>query len=693
MPTAPCSSAPTTLGTALGFKYRNRVRTSHAAVIVFVPRKMSDLPIDRRVPTTLSVEVDGVRCWCFTDVVVGGKANEYIDPPRPTSANVALAGRLQGVNKRLVGGVQIGGSFDVTGEDGVDRPQVFVGTIGCAVVDRDDPDIVGLLTNHHVAATRDRAIFQPAPDTPGSRKIGQTVRAFEEIDDEDHYHGLLDEPNASVRIDCAFVRLAPNEIANVAEGLHTIGPLGELMTISLESMDVIGTRVSSIGRTRGVQHGVVYAYSYEWHDEPSLSVYTDFLIISDDEHGVFSDRGDSGKLIITRDDRRPLALLWGGWDERLRHARGKENWTYAIDLSKVLDKLNVDLYDADLRRHRGELLRERRALGSGFSNSFVSQATLPVYNGQNASAWLAYEHFSLIMNTQRCTAIVVAQNVDGAKLVTTGSYSWRVDPRLPTSQQMDNRVYHNNEWDRGHLAQRAAVAWGDSDAEAERATEHSFYYTNAAPQHMHFNQDEWSALEDYILGVLALNRRASIYTGPVFKRDDTALRGFKIPMAFWKVVAFEDSTTRSLRCVAFLMKQSEMWNDRRGRRLLNLRAYQVSLGLIEQLTQLSFPRALHAVDPMPAPVTPAPSRLAALADDGVQAATSVDNSLDCVALLASASEMVIGGGANSAGEDEDADNDDVDDDDDDKVESESDNRRSKGKARTTKRARHTPPRS
>ena len=41
----------------------------------------------------------------------------------------------------------------------------------------------------------------------------------------------------------------------------------------------------------------------------------------------------------------PFSLLWGGWQERLRHGREQENWTYAIDLGKVLDRLNLELFE------------------------------------------------------------------------------------------------------------------------------------------------------------------------------------------------------------------------------------------------------------------------------------------------------------------------------------------------------------
>ena len=76
-----------------------------------------------------------------------------------------------------------------------------------------------------------------------------------------------------------------------------------------------------------------------------LSFYTDFLTIWEDG-GAFFWKGDSGKVIVTDDeDHRPVALLWGGWQERLSHGREQENWTYAIDLGKVMDRLDLELLE------------------------------------------------------------------------------------------------------------------------------------------------------------------------------------------------------------------------------------------------------------------------------------------------------------------------------------------------------------
>ena len=130
--------------------------------------------------------------------------------------------------------------------------------------------------------------------------------------------------------------------SKVESGLYAIGKTGELLRIEPETMDIIGQKVISIGRTRGVQRGRIVAYAYEFKDE-YYSIYTDLLIIGEDGK-AFSWKGDSGKIIVTDDDaHRPVALLWGGWQERLRHGREQENWTYAIDLGKVMNRLNLEL--------------------------------------------------------------------------------------------------------------------------------------------------------------------------------------------------------------------------------------------------------------------------------------------------------------------------------------------------------------
>ena len=321
------------LGSALGFKYSNGQQTNHPAIIIFVPDKIAGniIPSSQLIPNEFEItEENGDILYCKTDVVRGGKASEETDPPPITIENRKVVNELQKGRIGLIGGVQLG-AFDNNGGG-------YVGTASCAVIDADGKK--GLLTNQHVAGAIGRRIYHPRP---GQYSIGRTKLAMEYVYDEIHFDNIINEENALVRADCAFIGLDEHVQESLKPGLHKLGELGEVLPIDLDSMDVIGTEVVSIGRTRGIQKGIIAAFAYEWSDEEKWSVYTDLLIISDEPGRAFSDHGDSGKLIVTANGNNPIALLWGGWQERLRKGYEQENWTYAIELSKVLKYLKLEI--------------------------------------------------------------------------------------------------------------------------------------------------------------------------------------------------------------------------------------------------------------------------------------------------------------------------------------------------------------
>jgi hypothetical protein len=162
--------------------------------------------------------------------------------------------------------------------------------------------------------------------------------------DEDWYGGVIDEVLTKIRGDCGFVEVDEHLAGTLQSGLHVIGEIGTLLRVNQDSMDIIGQKVISVGRTRGVQRGTIGAYAYEFRDGID-SIYTDFLIIGEEGRG-FSWKGDSGKIIVTDDDeRRPVAMLWGDWQQRLHPGREQEKWVYAIDIGKVLDRLDLELLE------------------------------------------------------------------------------------------------------------------------------------------------------------------------------------------------------------------------------------------------------------------------------------------------------------------------------------------------------------
>jgi len=327
------ATANQNLGSALGWKHTNAVRTNHPAVIVFVPDKLHEMLVPRRqrVPARLSAELHtGGTIFCETDVVRGGKNRVDQKPPPLSVENQAVVAELRKGRIGLTGGVQLGGFDSITGP--------YVGTAGCAV--RDGQGRVGLLTSRYVAGSPGRLIYCPRP---GQHSIGFSDRVIEHLFDHTHFGGVVDETNCLVRLDCASIRLKTSAAELARPGLYELGELGEVLSIDIDSMDIIGTEVISIGRTSGIQKGIITAYAYEYTDDEGLSICTDLLIVGTGSNGEFSTTGDCGKLIVAQKGSRPVALSAGGWQARLRKGYEQENWAYAMDLSKLLGYLDIEI--------------------------------------------------------------------------------------------------------------------------------------------------------------------------------------------------------------------------------------------------------------------------------------------------------------------------------------------------------------
>jgi endonuclease G len=179
-----------------------------------------------------------------------------------------------------------------------------------------------------------------------------------------------------------------------------------------------------------------------------------------------------------------------------------------------------------------------------------------------ASAELTYHHFSIVMHRRRRLALYTAVNIDGrtATRPSRDSDRWIIDPRLPRDEQTNDELYRDNSLDRGHLVRRLDPAWGPV---AEAATDDTFHFTNATPQHHDFNagQSLWAGLEDYILhNTDNRDLTVSVVTGPVLHDDDPAYRGVALPRQFYKLVAMVTTTGR-LSVTAYLLSQEALLED------------------------------------------------------------------------------------------------------------------------------------
>jgi hypothetical protein len=137
-------------------------------------------------------------------------------------------------------------------------------------------------------------------------------------------------------------------LTSLSNSIPGIGDIGKPYGNNLDSMDIIGKKVKKVGRTTGLQYGVIVAFGYGLSEQSQLldryigkkpaSLYTDLLIAPVNKDEAFSDRGDSGSLIVIDgddDNNRPVTLLWGG--QRVNIGR-----SFGIDLQRILKKMECE---------------------------------------------------------------------------------------------------------------------------------------------------------------------------------------------------------------------------------------------------------------------------------------------------------------------------------------------------------------
>jgi endonuclease G len=231
-----------------------------------------------------------------------------------------------------------------------------------------------------------------------------------------------------------------------------------------------------------------------------------------------------------------------------------------------------------------------------------------------ASVDLDYLHFTVVLDTRRRFARITGVNVDGERLVEIErGDDWRLDERIPADWQAGPEVYARNDLDRGHLVRRRDPVWGLPDV-AARANSDTFRYPNAAPQASGFNQsmELWVGLEDHVLEFARVHaQRLSVFTAPVLADDDPPYRGIRVPLQFFKVVAWKSGD--ALAAAGFVLDQAPLVDPEGavgaaaelGRiaagatpDLGPFRTFQVPIADIADLSGLSMPE-LVAADRMP----------------------------------------------------------------------------------------------
>lgn len=212
-------------------------------------------------------------------------------------------------------------------------------------------------------------------------------------------------------------------------------------------------------------------------------------------------------------------------------------------------------------------------------------------------AELRYEHFSVVMSKSRRLCFFSAVNINGAKSRKATRTGWRTDPRVPNQSQILKECYGNPpKFSRGHMTRREDPIWGNETA-ALRGNADSMCVTNAVPQMQSFNAPIWLGLEDYALQHAREDgMKISVFTGPVFHKNDPTIYDVKIPVKTWKVIVFIHDETGKACATGYVMSQKNHLPEEEfvfGA----YKAAQTPIATIEKMTGLSF-GYLSSQDPL-----------------------------------------------------------------------------------------------
>lgn len=213
------------------------------------------------------------------------------------------------------------------------------------------------------------------------------------------------------------------------------------------------------------------------------------------------------------------------------------------------------------------------------------------------STILKYTHFSVEMSKSRRLCFYSAVNIEGSELKKIKRTGWRYDSRIPEKYQIMKECYGNKPmFSRGHMTRREDPNWGTIEI-AKLGNNDSMHVTNTVPQMQNFNSGIWLTLENYALENAREDaQKISVFTGPFFSDNDPIKFGVKIPVSFWKVIAFIHPETNKLCATGYTMSQEDyLKNDEFI--FGEFKTYQIPIKLIEKKAKVSFSK-LSNYDPL-----------------------------------------------------------------------------------------------
>lgn len=468
----------------------------------------------------------------------------------------------------------------------VSHPDGTAGTLGAIVFDG-ATGAPCILSNWHVlhgeTGQIGDKIVQPGP--------------FDDNNIKDNTCGSLLRSHLGIAGDCALARIEGRGFERAVHGLDTV---------PTQMADVgLGDTVIKTGRTTETTYGTVrrtdVIVQIDFGDTVGAQDIGCFEIAPNPEFpaadGEISMGGDSGSIWIISDGERATDIFAG------LHFAGEgdaspDEHALACYPRSIQSKLGFTLTNPNVQPSKEDTVAMDKVLGydAGFLGLPAPMPDLPLALKRDAvnfgkAQTIPYTHFSICLSAERRLARFVAWNTDGARKVQLGRRDFQLDDRIATKYQLDDTLYADNKLDRGHIARRADLAWGEIE-EARRANRDSFCFTNIAPQHESFNQSGrggiWGRLEDLILEDADVQDiRISVLAGPLFAEDDPSYRNALIPRSFWKLIAYR-GTDDALRAACFILSQSDLLNDIESIDFDPFRLFQVSIPELAERTGLGF---------------------------------------------------------------------------------------------------------
>jgi endonuclease G len=326
--------------------------------------------------------------------------------------------------------------------------------------------------------------------------------------------------------------------------------------------------------------------------------------------------GNSGSVVLDNMTGYAVGLHFMGEVE-------KENYAVkSTEILKYLNKIKTRVYIKSAPIHTKEAeITEGPALEAtpasysdreGYQEAFLGnkfrvpipaivqnkQSVLKFKADGKTASELKYHHFSVVMNKQRRMCFFSICNIDGQQSKRgVARVSWKRDPRVAAKMQIKDECYGNPpKFARGHMTRKEDPIWGGLNA-ARAACADTFHVTNATPQMQPFNAPVWLALEDYALeNARQDDMKITVITGPIYRNDDPLKFGVKIPVEFFKVIAFIHDKTKKLCATCYSVSQADYLTSEEfvyG----EFKTYQVSIKSIETKTGIDFGR-LADIDPI-----------------------------------------------------------------------------------------------